>query len=225
MYSHISDDIHMFADDGRASLLFAMLPIGIAFGAVHALTPGHGKAILASYVAGSPVSVGHALLVSLTLAITHVGMAVLIALFSLPLVSVALGSAGRAPALEFMSRGLLLLVGMWMVWRAMRNSTRHTHEGKAVGLIAGLVPCPLTLFVMTLAMARGVPQAGLAFAVAMVMGVAATLSLVALVTSLGRRFVQNFLLAHPKLLSGVSRVIEGFAGVFLTLIAVLELNR
>ena len=34
-----------------------------------------------------------------------------------------------------------------------------------VGVIAGLVPCPLTLFAMFLALSRGVPEAGLTFAV------------------------------------------------------------
>ncbi|WP_425459635.1 hypothetical protein [Hankyongella ginsenosidimutans] len=30
--------------------------------------------------------------------------------------------------------------------------------------MAGLIPCPLTLFVMTFALSRGVPEAGVAFA-------------------------------------------------------------
>jgi nickel/cobalt transporter (NicO) family protein len=46
------------------------------------------------------------------------------------------------------------------------------HEGEVFGFFAGLIPCPLTLFVMSLATARGAPAAGLVFAVAMMAGVA-----------------------------------------------------
>ncbi|WP_245513688.1 MULTISPECIES: hypothetical protein [unclassified Mesorhizobium] len=53
--------------------------------------------------------------------------------------------------------------------------------------MAGLVPCPLTLFVMTFAIARGVPWAGLAFAVAMMAGVAITLGMVVALAVLFRR--------------------------------------
>ncbi|TIM37420.1 MAG: hypothetical protein E5Y56_33685, partial [Mesorhizobium sp.] len=50
---------------------------------------------------------------------------------------------------------------------------RHydAEEGAAFGFMAGLIPCPLTLFVMTFAIVRGVPEAGIAFAVTMMAGV------------------------------------------------------
>jgi ABC-type nickel/cobalt efflux system permease component RcnA len=50
-----------------------------------------------------------------------------------------------------------------------------------VGVLAGLIPCPLTLFAMMFAIGRGVPEAGLVFAGSFMIGVAATLSLVALI--------------------------------------------
>ena len=71
------------------------------------LTPGHSKAVLATYLTGSSAGMTRGLAVSIALTVTHVTMAVLIALFSLPLVSVMLGSAGSAPLLEDVSRGLL----------------------------------------------------------------------------------------------------------------------
>ena len=46
-----------------------------------------------------------------------------------------------------------------------------------MGVVAGLVPCPLTLFAMVAGISRGVPEAGLTFAVATLFGVAFTLSL------------------------------------------------
>ena len=48
-----------------------------------------------------------------------------------------------------------------------------------VGVIAGLTPCPLTLFAMFFALARGVPEAGLTFAFSMMLGLGLTLMAVA----------------------------------------------
>jgi ABC-type nickel/cobalt efflux system permease component RcnA len=225
IYGQVSAHIRLFAESSGWLTLLAMLPMGVLFGAAHALTPGHSKAVLATYVAGSPVGIARALLVSLTLSLTHVTMAVLIAVFSLPLVSIALGSVGRAPALENISRGLLAVIGVWMIWRALRHCAHHRHEGEAVGFIAGIIPCPLTLFVMTFAISRGVPEAGLVFAVAMMLGVAITLSIVVLLAAVFRVQMAHLLEHRPVLLHNLSRVLEGAAGVVLLIVVLLEIMR
>jgi len=48
-----ADRIGTFAETGDWALLAAYLPMGIVFDAVHALTPGHSRAVLAVYPAGS----------------------------------------------------------------------------------------------------------------------------------------------------------------------------
>ncbi|TGS16210.1 ABC transporter permease [Mesorhizobium sp. M2E.F.Ca.ET.209.01.1.1] len=181
IYLAVAQHLKAFAGDGSWLTLLAVLPMGVVFGAAHALTPGHSKTLLAAYIAGSRVKLSRGLLASLALSFTHITLAVLIAVLALPLVSISLGSVGRAPALETLSRGLLGLIGMWIIWRAVRgHHHHHVHEGEAVGFMAGLVPCPLTLFVMTYAISRGIPWAGLVFAVAMMVGVAITLGIVVL---------------------------------------------
>jgi nickel/cobalt exporter len=208
-----------FAMTGDWTLLAAYLPMGIAFGAVHALTPGHSKAVLATYLTGSTASVPRGLAVSLVLSFVHVGMSVLIALLSLPLVSVALGSVGRAPLLEDISRGLLGVIGLWMLWQGLRG-TGHAHaQGMATGLAAGLIPCPLTLFVMTFAISRGVPEAGVAFAAVMMIGVALVLGTVALAAVLFRRQLLRLLATRPRAVDAVTRAIQITAGLVLVAVA------
>ena len=225
IYLAFAGHIKAFAQDGSWAALAAFLPMGIVFGAVHAMTPGHSKSVLATYLTGSSSGLGRSLIVSLVLSFTHVTSAVLIALLSLPLVSVALGSVGRAPMLEDISRSLLGLIGAWMLWRAFRHPV-HGHgdqEGVAVGIMAGLIPCPLTLFVMTFAMIRGVPEAGIAFAVTMMAGVAFTLSAVALVTVFFRSRLVNLLKSRAKLIAVVTRSIEAAAGAVLVAVALHEI--
>jgi ABC-type nickel/cobalt efflux system permease component RcnA len=217
--------IREFAETGDWAQLAIFLPMGILFGAVHAATPGHSKTILASYLAGSRLAVMRALAVAMALSMTHVLMSVLIALLSLPVVSVVFGEVGRAPALENLSRGLIGLIGLWMIWQAMRPPRQHEHasgQGLAVGFTAGLVPCPLTLFVMTFAIARGVTGAGVAFAGMMVIGVALTLSLVAVTAVMFRDGLMYLIERRPMLFSTTVRILHGAVGVLLAAIAVNE---
>ncbi len=85
IYLAFADRIKMFAAGGEWSVLLTYLPMGILFGAIHALTPGHSKAVLAAYLAGAEeAGAKRGLLTSFILAFTHVGMAVLIALWPCP---------------------------------------------------------------------------------------------------------------------------------------------
>lgn len=129
IYLALADQIKLLSSGGDWLGFLAFLPMGVVFGAAHALTPGHSKAVLATYLAGSNAKIARGLLVSITLSLTHVTIAVIIAALSLPLVSVALGSVGRAPLLEDVSRGLLGLIGVWMIWRAFSHGHHHKHEG------------------------------------------------------------------------------------------------
>ncbi|MER8973277.1 MULTISPECIES: sulfite exporter TauE/SafE family protein [unclassified Mesorhizobium] len=224
IYLTLGEQIKLLAAGGNWLAFMAFLPMGVVFGAAHALTPGHSKAVLATYLAGSDAKVSRGLLVSITLSFTHVTIAVLIAALSLPLVSIALGSVGRAPLLEHISRGLLGLIGVWMLWRALSHSHHHRHEGEAVGVMAGLIPCPLTLFAMTFAMSRGVPAAGVLFAITMMVGVALTLSCVAVLSIVFRERLVQFFARQPRLFESISRAIEGGAGLALAGVAVWQIT-
>lgn len=225
IYLAFAARIRDFAETGDWQQLAVFMPMGIVFGAIHAATPGHSKLILATYLAGSNLAAVQALAVSLVLSLTHVSMSVLIALLSLPLVSIAFGEAGRAPALENLSRGLIGLIGLWMIWQALRPPATHDHasgQGLAMGFMAGLIPCPLTLFVMIFAMSKGVTQAGIAFAWVMMIGVALTLSLVAITAVLFRDGMLRTIETRPTVLAATARLLHGLVGVLLAGVALNE---
>jgi nickel/cobalt transporter (NicO) family protein len=225
IYSALSADLVSFAATRDWFALAAVLPAAILFGAIHALTPGHGKSILASYLLGSRLAALRAFLVAAVLALTHVGSAVLLALLAAPLVTRTLGGVGRAPVLEGISRGLLIGIGVWFIVRAIRGRSHVHGEGLMVGFVAGLVPCPLTLFAMFFALSRGVPEAGILFAAAMMLGVLATLASVVLVTIVMRDRLVGLAARHGASLQKVSRALDGAAGALLVAIAARELWR
>src|SRR5215204_958223 len=208
----ISADLNAFATSRDLAALAGILPLGIVFGAIHALTPGYGKTVLASYLVGSRLAVIRSLAVAGALAITHVDSAVVLALAAAPILTRTLGGVGRAPILEDISRGLLALVGLWFLWRAWRGPIHSHREGLMVGVIAGLVPCPLTLFAMFLALSRGVPEAGLTFAIATL-------------TVLAREWMVLSISRHGGSVERASRFLEVVTGVALVVIGGWEILR
>ena len=91
-----------------------------------------------------------------------------------------------------------------------------------VGVIAGLIPCPLTLFAMFLALSRGVPEAGLTFAAAMMFGVAFTLGAVAAATILARDWMLKLIDRHGGSIERISRGLDAMSGVLLLMIGVRQ---
>lgn len=218
----IAGDIRAFTAGRDWAALLAVLPLGAVFGAVHALTPGHSKMVLATYLAGSPLRVIQGIGVALVLSLTHIVSAVAIAWLALPLVRTSLAGAGRAPLLEDLSRGMLATIGLWMVVRAWRGRAEHHAEAPYFGVMAGLIPCPLTLFTMVFAISRGVPEAGLVFAAAMMLGVMFTLSVVAALVVFARDQSLQLLEHHGTRLQNISRTLEAGAGVLLLFIGLRE---
>jgi nickel/cobalt transporter (NicO) family protein len=223
IHATLSGDISAFAATGDWLALLAVLPLGILFGSIHAMTPGHSKAVLAAYVVGSGMSPWKALGTAFALSVTHVGSAVLLALVGSALVTRTIVGAGQAPALELTSRLLLVAIGVWLVVSALRHRPHHDGEGAAVGFFAGLVPCPLTLFLMVYAVSQGVPQAGMVFAVAMLIGVGSVLVLVAMVSAVASRMISELIDRHGQSIDRYARGLNILAGVALIGFAMAEL--
>ena len=112
--------------------------------------------------------------------------------------------------MENVSRGLLAVIGAWLVVRALRGRPHRHGEGAMVGVVAGLVPCPLTLFAMFLALA-------------MMLGVSVTLSGVALLTILARDFVVRLSARYGASIDRLGHGLDALAGVLLVVIGAREL--
>jgi ABC-type nickel/cobalt efflux system permease component RcnA len=125
--------------------------------------------------------------------------------------------APGAPALELLSRGLLAAIGAWLLFRAIRGEP-HRHDACPWDLWRVSYRARLTLFAMVYALANGVPPAGVAFAAAMLLGVALTPCVVALLTIFAREWRVRSWTRHGATLAHLSRLLEGATGVALLLI-------
>lgn len=213
----VADQISAFSASGDWLALLGTMPLAIMFGMAHALTPGHNKLVLATYVLGERLGLLKALATSMLLSATHIGSAVAIGFGANWLVSRTITQAGRAPLLETISHTLLAAIALWMIWRAVRPAGSHEHPG-LFAVAAGLVPCPLTLFIVVMATSMGSPEAGLIFALAMLLGVGGVLSLVGLAAYFGAARLGNALIRFDV----AARTLLGFGGTMLLTVVVLR---
>ena len=72
---------------------------------------------------------------------------------------------------------------------------------------------------MFFALSRGVPEAGVTFAIAMMLGVGLTLSSVAILTVLARDLVVRLTTRYGASIDRLARVLDGLAGILLIAIA------
>src|SRR5262245_25458830 len=167
------------AGDFRA--VFAAMAAAVLFGALHAMMPGHGKTVLVSYHLGQPSQLREAITNGTILTLTHVGLALVLVLAGFAVISRAFAQGGRTPQFEIASGAMVALIGAFLLWR----STSHDHHmrernGRTLAFVTGMIPCPLTTFIMSYALARGLLTAGLAVTAAMAIGMIATIGGIAL---------------------------------------------
>ncbi len=176
-----------FKSAEQITALPALLASAVLFGALHALMPGHGKSVLVSYHLGRSSRVWDGLLTALVLAVTHIGSAVLFVMLGVAVISRSFVAGGRAPAFETTSAILIICAGAFLLWRSVRPHV-HTYggDGKALAFFTGLIPCPLTTFILTYAIVKHQLAVGFATVAAMALGVIATLSLFAIAAVLAR---------------------------------------
>jgi ABC-type nickel/cobalt efflux system permease component RcnA len=190
------------AASGRGALVLLLLA-AFGWGAVHALSPGHGKAMVAAYLVGTRGTARHALGLGLVVTATHTA-----GVFALGLVALALSSVilpeQLFPWLNFASGLLVVAVGAGVLRGRLRGRHghhyhhHHPHDAAsgsgisrrgllAMGASAGLIPCPSALVVLLGAVAQREIGLGMLLIVAFSAGLAATLTAIGLaVVSAGR---------------------------------------
>jgi nickel/cobalt exporter len=172
---------------GDAGAIVAAMMAAVLFGAVHALMPGHGKTVLVSYHLGQPGRLTAGIVNGAILALTHVGLAVLLVLAGFAVISKVFALGGRTPQFEIASGVLIVLIGAFLLWRSVATGHHaHTRDGRTLAFVTGMIPCPLTTFILSYALARGMLAAGLVVTAAMALGMIATIGGIALAAAFAR---------------------------------------
>jgi ABC-type nickel/cobalt efflux system permease component RcnA len=222
-------------DDLGVGVILVSLLVAMFWGAAHALTPGHGKAIVAGYLVGSRGRARHAVALGAIVTATHT-----IGVFALGLVTLLLSRfivpEELYPWLTVASGLLVVGVGGAVLARRVRRGPDHHHEHHehehgssragllGVGVSAGLLPCPSALVVLLSAIALHRIGLGLALILAFSLGLAATITAIGLVAVFARRLFGRVSLNGPlvRALPAVSALVIIGVGVGLTIDALPE---
>jgi len=195
---------------GNARAVTLTLAAAVSFGALHAMMPGHGKTVLVSYHLAQASRPLDGFANGALLALTHVGLAVLLVLGGFAVISKAFAYGGRTPQFEMASGVMIALIGAFLLWRsfASDHAARARRNGRTLAFVTGMIPCPLTTFILSYALSRGVLGAGLAVTAAMAVGMIAAIGGVALAAALARTHFMQFLARSEAVRHKLGLVLE-----------------
>jgi nickel/cobalt transporter (NicO) family protein len=200
----IADAFHD-AENGGSRTAFALI-LGLAFlyGVLHAIGPGHGKSVVASYfVAHHARWTSGILMGSLISLIQGTSAIVLVGILAVVLQAKQIEVLNRGTVVEFVSYGLIVLIGVWMFYRAATGQLHahghedadghphdHHHHPKLdprLIVATGLTPCASAIIILLFALANGAFGLGVIAVAVLTVGMAVTISTIGVATVLGRR--------------------------------------
>ncbi|HZN88124.1 MAG TPA: sulfite exporter TauE/SafE family protein [Thermoleophilaceae bacterium] len=198
-------------------VLLVLLLAAFGWGALHALSPGHGKAMVAAYLVGTRGRPRHAVALGATVTVTHT-----IGVFALGVVTLALSQyilpEDLYPWLNLLSGLLVVVIGAGVLRSRARlakhvHHHHHDHHGPGhhhhhgpttvtkrsligMGAAAGLIPCPSALVVLLAAISQHEIGLGMLLITAFSVGLAATLTALGLAVVYARTLLPR--LALPR---------------------------
>jgi ABC-type nickel/cobalt efflux system permease component RcnA len=226
------------------AVLAAGLAVAFALGAIHALSPGHGKTIVAAYLVGTRGTPRHAVFLGGMVTFTHTATVFLLGFVTLFLSRYVLPEKiypvlGVVSGLSIVWIGASLFLRRLHVARHHHGEHRHHHhhdhrhvpEGDvtmgsliALGASGGLVPCPSALVLLLSSVALGRVALGLTLLVAFSAGLAIVLMAIGLAVLYAKHLLPATAKAarSPLLryLPVASAGVITCAGVLMTVVAV-----
>lgn len=136
-YRQMSSTIRAAKSDGSA--VWTLLFISFAYGIFHAAGPGHGKAVIASYLVANRETARRGIALSFASALMQSLVAILIVGISAWILNATAKTMCKAEgAIEIASYGLITLFGLRLVWAKGGTFIRALQAAQPVPAIAGV---------------------------------------------------------------------------------------
>jgi ABC-type nickel/cobalt efflux system permease component RcnA len=126
----ITDDVASILSvrDLSPLAIVTTLALAAALGAAHALSPGHGKTVMAAYLVGSRGTARHAVALGLLVTMSHTAGVLVLALIVLSATTM-IAPERLVPALVIGSGALFVAMGCWMLRDQVRlRAARRVHD-------------------------------------------------------------------------------------------------
>lgn len=282
-YRALTGALRAMREDPAA--LKGLVLLSFAYGVFHAAGPGHGKAVISSYMIANETALKRGILISVSSALMQGAAAItLVAAAFLVLRGTGITMTRATWAMEIASFALVALFGAWLLLRklyALRprganlpflsaatpgagptglsfqavEVTRHDHEGLAPGsycadcgtlhipdpgalqastfstreawsaiIAVGLRPCSGAILVMSFSILNGLYLAGGLSVLAMSLGTAITVSILAILAVTAKDLAVRFAGEGSRLGHRLSLAIELLGALFILLVGLALLG-
>jgi nickel/cobalt transporter (NicO) family protein len=224
----ISRELREVRESGSTRALLAVTGVAFLYGVLHAAGPGHGKLVVSSFFVAREARIMAGLLtgtaISFLQAVTSI---VLVCGLAVMLGQHGFDVLGRSVWLEALSYALIVAIGIVMAITAARGGHHHDHGHGRVGagmiVAAGITPCASALIIMLFALTNGVLLVGIGATLVMAIGMSLTVSLVGILTIVGRRTVMVALPGSPRIRGWVSTGLSVAGGLIIAVVGSLLL--
>jgi ABC-type nickel/cobalt efflux system permease component RcnA len=197
----IADAFHAVETDHSHAALALILGLAFLYGVLHAIGPGHGKSIVASYFVAHHARWTSGILMGGAISLIQgVSAIVLVGVLAVVLQAKQIEVLNRGTAVEFVSYGLIAAIGVWMFYRAAAGklhahardeSGAHDHRphklDRRLIVATGLTPCASAIIILLFALANDAFGLGILAVAVLTAGMAVTISAIGVFTVLGRR--------------------------------------
>jgi ABC-type nickel/cobalt efflux system permease component RcnA len=212
----ISDAFERVRDTHSHTAIALILGLAFLYGVLHALGPGHGKAVVASYFLANHSRWTNGIVMGSVISfIQGLTAILLVGLLAIVLQWRQFDVLNRSTLVEFVSYALIAALGLVMLYRAITGQGCAHDHGVAPGhphdhdhdhlpgaamtgagaaaldmrlvVATGLTPCASAIIILLFALANQALTVGIAAVGALAIGMAMTVSLIGIASILGRR--------------------------------------
>ncbi len=182
-------------DAGDSSMYIYILAVAFIYGLVHALGPGHGKMVIASYFLVKQARVKEALkagfLTSIIHTLTALGLTIILFIFFQNSITQYFKDINAN--MYKISAIFIIFIALYLLYETIKDKDVHEDEVDkkkiknkslfSVALSIGIVPCPGVMTIVLFSMILGYYYLGVLSAIMMSIGMGITISFAAILTT------------------------------------------
>lgn len=205
LYRKLAGSLRAVKSEYSTGTVTTLIILSFLYGIFHAVGPGHGKAVISSYLLANERAIKRGIGLSFAASLAQAVSAVFLVTAGIFLLKkLGVTTQQSLMSLEVVSAILIALIGAWMLWSSLRalgsrsadrgcGHSHHVHPlddsrelswstaGSIVAAV-GLRPCSGAIFVLLFANTIGLYVAGIWSTLAMAVGTAVTVSILAMIT-------------------------------------------
>lgn len=221
--AEFSSSIGALDESGIWGMAFVLL-LSFIYGVVHAVGPGHGKAVVAGYFLHQDREIKSAFKIGYLVAIIHALSALLLTFVIYYLLDVIFTKTfNQAVAVTTKISGVMIIgVGIYLAfqtYKEWRDKEKPVDIGSksmlATAFTIGVVPCPGVMTVLLFSIMAGYLFLGILAAIFMSIGMGLTISLAGIITVKSKSMASQKSMAVINILRVLSPALVIFVGVIL----------